>query len=194
MKNSTTTNKYPLPTGKEWFRLPERIKSFESNTTKSYVGLITQTGSHNTVVWNTPLVIGNTYIVGFLQSPDDFSNVGYVENDVPFVATGTTPTSWGQFASGVIEVNPSASPSIEVIENTLGITLTASCRNSTSFFLNSNLPVFLQNKTLLSPAGCKNSYGIAGFGMVRLNDYQLVAPVFSLGITEPFTVEIKVYN
>jgi hypothetical protein len=41
-----------------------------------------------------PLVVGNKYWIGGLQEGDDFSNVGFVTNGVPFISTGTTPTIW----------------------------------------------------------------------------------------------------
>ena len=40
------------------------------------------------------LEIGSTYVISYLEPGDDFSNVGYVSEEVPFVATGTTPTTW----------------------------------------------------------------------------------------------------
>lgn len=40
------------------------------------------------------LVKGESYVIESLNGSDDFSNVGFVEVGVPFVATGTTPTNW----------------------------------------------------------------------------------------------------
>lgn len=40
------------------------------------------------------LQIGETYRIEELQLGDDFSNVGYVSDGVPFIATNTTPTTW----------------------------------------------------------------------------------------------------
>lgn len=40
------------------------------------------------------LTIGKTYIVSSFEFGDDFSNVGYVSEGVPFIATNTTPTTW----------------------------------------------------------------------------------------------------
>lgn len=41
------------------------------------------------------LTIGKTYIISILEVGDDFSNVGFVSEKTPFVATNTTPTNWG---------------------------------------------------------------------------------------------------
>lgn len=38
--------------------------------------------------------VGKVYIVDDLKSGDNFSNIGFVSVGVPFLCTGTTPTSW----------------------------------------------------------------------------------------------------
>lgn len=38
--------------------------------------------------------IGNTYLVQTLNVGDDFTNIGHVSENSPFIATGTTPTAW----------------------------------------------------------------------------------------------------
>lgn len=40
------------------------------------------------------LVIGKEYIIDNLNISDNFSNIGYEEEGVPFIATGTTPLIW----------------------------------------------------------------------------------------------------
>lgn len=197
MKNSTTTNRYPLPKDKIWTRLPERVQALEDNSPnyKLFVGLYTQIGTYPTIITGEPLVIGTTYTVGYLYAGDDFSNVGYVADDVPFIATGTTPTTWAN-GSTVKEIISSVFPVITPIENTLGITLTTSFRASNTFFLNSNLPVFLENKTFLSPGGSVSNDGLmlGGTGLSLLNSSTLISPSFSLGNMKPFVFEIRVYN
>jgi hypothetical protein len=197
MKNSVTTNKYPLPKDKIWTRLPERVQALEDNAPnyKSFVGLFTQIGTYPTIISGEPLVIGNTYMVQFLNTGDDFSNVGYVADEVPFIATGTTPTAWTN-GSTVREIISSVLPVITTIENTLGITLTPSFKSSSMFFLNSNLPVFLENRTFLSPYGSISNDGLmfGGLGFSLVNSSTLISPSFSLGNTKPFVFEIRVYN
>ena len=50
MKNSTTTNKFPLPKDKIWTRLPDRVQVLEdskvSPTYKVYTALVTQSGTN----------------------------------------------------------------------------------------------------------------------------------------------------
>lgn len=45
------------------------------------------------------LIIGEEYIIEQLEFGDDFSNVGYVEDGTPFIATGTTPNDWSSFTT-----------------------------------------------------------------------------------------------
>ena len=40
------------------------------------------------------LVVGREYVIAQQEGGDNFSNVGYVADGIPFIATGTTPTSW----------------------------------------------------------------------------------------------------
>ena len=42
------------------------------------------------------LIVGNTYRIDSLSNTDDFSNVGFVQTGIPFIATGTTPTAWSE--------------------------------------------------------------------------------------------------
>lgn len=197
MKNSTTTNKYPLSKDKIWTRLPERVQALEDNSPnyKSFVGLYTQTGAYPTITTGEPLVIGTTYIVAYLSTGDDFSNVGYVADEVPFIATGTTPTTWTN-GSTVREIISSVFPVITPIENTLGITLTTSFKSNSTFLVNINLPVLLENKTFVSPSGIISNDGLmmGGAGFTILNSSTLVSPSFSIGAMKPIVFEIRVYN
>jgi hypothetical protein len=129
--------KFPLPKGKEWFRLPERVSALEGSQEptaptapyKVYTALLTQSGGDDplganggTAAGNYPeLVIGRTYyIADNFQLECDFTNVGAPNNNVGtyFVATGTTPASWGTY--GLLEFNTGA-PVVTVLENTIGI-------------------------------------------------------------------------
>jgi hypothetical protein len=164
---------------------------------KVYTALVTQVGTYPDVISDTPLVIGSTYVVYYLAPGDDFSNVGYVATNVAFVATGTTPTTWTN-GSQIAEIISSVFPTFEVVENTLGITLTSSYINLNSFSLNSDLPVFLQNKTVCSPYGfLDNNDASQSKGISRLNDSTIILGQMSpLGSYSdyPYPIEIKVYN
>jgi len=60
---------------------------------KSYVALLSQTTTSISPSALT-LEVGKTYCILDLKVGDDFSNVGYVSNGVPFVATDDTPNVW----------------------------------------------------------------------------------------------------
>jgi len=89
-----------------------------------YTALLTQTGEGNNpnAVSDTPLLPGVTYeIIDNDSGTVDFTNVGAPNNTVGtrFVATGTTPTSWGDNLSGQLQYDSSA-PTVVVLENTIG--------------------------------------------------------------------------
>ena len=47
-----------------------------------------------TTITDGELVIGESYLIAELNGSDDFTNVGFVETGVVFVATDTTPNDW----------------------------------------------------------------------------------------------------
>lgn len=87
-------------------------------TYKVYTALLTQNGGDNFLnLTGGELTIGVTYFIQLLEGAD-FSNVGgsNVEGTY-FIATGTTPNSWGD--GGQLEYNTGA-PVVTVLENTIG--------------------------------------------------------------------------
>ena len=87
-------------------------------TYKVYTALLTQSGGSSFAnLTSGDLTIGVTYLIQLLEGAD-FSNVGgsNVEGEY-FVATGTTPNSWG--TGGQLEYNTGA-PVVTVLENTIG--------------------------------------------------------------------------
>jgi hypothetical protein len=87
---------------------------------KVYTALLTQSGEDNQeTLIDAPLTIGVTYKIGDQAGGTwDFTNVGAPNNDINtyFVATGTTPNSWG---NGTLIYN-SGAPVVTVLENTIG--------------------------------------------------------------------------
>ena len=88
---------------------------------KVYTALLTQNGVDNLeTLIDEPLTVGVTYKIGDQAGGTwDFTNVGAPNNDIDtyFVATGTTPNSWG---NGTLIYNTGA-PVVTVLENTIGI-------------------------------------------------------------------------
>jgi len=97
------------------------------------------------------LVVGKTYLITELNpggmGTDDFTNVGYVTQNIPFVATGTTPTEW---LAGTIVYNLTDSPiTATVIQNTYSTTLTWSypCTITSTGEFTTNKTFVLPNPT-----------------------------------------------
>ena len=88
-----------------------------------YTALLTQTGaSSSNAVIDLPLLPGTTYYITDNDGDTaDFTNVGAPNNNIGtyFVATGTTPTSWGVNLLGQL-LYDSGAPTVTVLENTIG--------------------------------------------------------------------------
>lgn len=90
---------------------------------KVFTALLTQSGGDNPDGdSNFPLVIGRTYqIVNPIPEYilGDFTNVGAPNNEIGtyFIATGTTPNSWGENISLLFNTG---APVATVLENTIG--------------------------------------------------------------------------
>jgi hypothetical protein len=91
---------------------------------KVYTALLTQSGgsSSQALYEGDALTIGCTYnIEGNDNNTADFTNVGAPNNNegTYFVATGTTPNSWGENDDAELTYNTGA-PIATVLENTIG--------------------------------------------------------------------------
>ena len=93
---------------------------------KVYTALLTQSGGDNFINNSTDstelFIIGVTYYIDENNSPTaDFTNIGAPNNQVGtyFVATGTTPNSWGNGEYVNLRYNQGA-PVVTVLENTIG--------------------------------------------------------------------------
>jgi hypothetical protein len=87
---------------------------------KVYTALLTQSGGDDfqEFVGSGTLTVGVTYLISDNATNPDFTNVGAPNNDVGtyFVATGTTPNSWGEATLGY----NTGAPVVTVLENTIG--------------------------------------------------------------------------
>jgi hypothetical protein len=87
---------------------------------KVYTALLTQSGVTSTYnIGAGILSIGVTYTIQDTYGDADFTNVGAPNNNIgtSFVATGTTPNSWG--SNGTLGYDEGA-PVVTVLENTIG--------------------------------------------------------------------------
>lgn len=95
-----------------------------TSTYKVYTALLTQSGGDNlmSLASGESLVIGVTYLIDNNNGGTaDFTNVGAPNNNIGtyFVATGTTPNSWGDTLLAELVYNTGA-PVVTVLENTIG--------------------------------------------------------------------------
>ncbi len=94
---------------------------------KVYTALVTQSGGDDPMTIDAgTLTIGVTYYIQEDSPGMDFTNVGAPNNiageSTYFVATGTTPASWGSnedTGNGTLAYNAGA-PTVTVLENTIG--------------------------------------------------------------------------
>jgi hypothetical protein len=169
---------------------------------KVYTALLTQSGGddplgENGGIWagNYPeLVIGRTYyIADNFQLESDFTNVGAPNNNVGtyFVATGTTPASWGTY--GLLQYNTGA-PVVKVLENTIGNVWFTYNREG-MYGINSG-GLFFENKSwsinvLISQASIYSFLEWRSFNEFRIETIN-GTPQNKLLLNTP--IEIRVYN
>ena len=120
---------------------------------KVYTALVTQSGSDDPLSIDTgSLTIGVTYYINNNSPGMDFTNVGAPNNiageSTYFVATGTTPASWGSnegTSNGTLSYN-TAAPTVTVLENTIG-NIWFGYNDVGSYIMNSN-SLFTENTTV----------------------------------------------
>jgi hypothetical protein len=114
-----------------------------------FTALLTQTGGDSpTLVIDLPLVPGITYeIIDNDGSTADFTNVGAPNNNVGtfFVATGSTPNSWGDNLLGQLQFNAGA-PVATILENTIG-NIWFTYDNQGIYKINNDSNLFIVDKT-----------------------------------------------
>lgn len=92
------------------------------------------------------LVVGTEYVIAQVEPGDDFSNVGYVSDGVPFIATGTTPTAWTNNTQVQYYIGD-----IVIIYNDVDSNLEITTEVESGVYTNTKFSItngkFLQNKT-----------------------------------------------
>lgn len=131
-----------------WNRLPEylaetnqQVQTLEISNT--IVGYSTR---ENVTINSGLLVVGKEYMVSQQEPGDNFSNVGYVSDGIPFIATASTPTVWTNNSYVVYYTGD-----IMVIYNDLDPALTVTTGVSSGQFGKTTFTItngkFLQTKT-----------------------------------------------
>ena len=163
---------------------------------KVYTALLTQSGGDDmSSIYSGVLTVGKTYTI--LDMTDgSFTNVGAPNNNIgtSFVATGTTPNSYG---GAILSYNTGA-PVATVLENTIGnIWFTYNGVGIYEIFTNGLLPV---NKTTFFISNIIND--VATSSIIEGKTYDgnsVVISSFANGIISNdlllnTPIEIRVYN
>lgn len=211
---------YPLPSKISWWRLPEwldklttRVEVLEdapapptpSTDYKLYTALLTQSGDDNPdSTYSGDLVIGRTYQIFDLGGAAgyDFTNVGAPNNNINtwFVATGTTPNSWG---TNVCLNYNSGAPVVTVLENSIGdiwftyVDIGLYKCLSNGLFNSSTIVNNIPNQYVI---GAGTMYNFGGYSLgennqVFISSHENFDPANDLyGSYAQNTIEIRVYN
>mgnify|MGYP000420368703 CR=1 FL=1 len=194
--NTTYSGSAALKAMNDWYTMDDVTNTVRPY--KVYTALLTQNGGDNVLNINgSPLTIGITYQIDDSSGGADYTNVGAPSNDngIYFVATGTTPNSWG--TGGGLNYNTGA-PIATVLENTIGnVWFTFS--NDGEYYANSN-DLFVNNKTATF-GGYYDSDLAVGFRF-NIPGYDYPSSIFfrtndgvpTNGYLQNTTIEIRVYN
>lgn len=170
---------------------------------KVYTALLTQSGKDDILnISGGNLTIGVTYYIDD-SGGGDFTNVGAPNNDFGtyFVATGTTPNSWGTLANLLYNTG---APVVTVLENTIG-DIWFSYNGFGSYFIQSYDNTFIPEKTF-SLIGTPNDitsvpgvFEIFSTTTLGINDaMQLLSFDMSSTLVDgqlyKTSIEIRVYN
>jgi hypothetical protein len=168
---------------------------------KVYTALLTQTGGSSfDLAIDVSLVTGITYeIIDNDDGTANFTNVG-APNNTPgtfFVATGTTPNSWGNNLLGQLRYD-SGAPVVTVLENTIG-NIWFTYTDAGEYKCNSD-GLFTSGKTLifLGPGRYTTGVTILGTtigGTSSITIYSRNTSNIGVnGLISSVPVEIRVYN
>lgn len=168
---------------------------------KSYVAIVTQSGLTSIFTVSSGIITpGRTYqITANAGLAANFINVGAANNNVGtyFVATGTTPTSWG--TNGTLSWD-NATPRVIVLENTIG-TIWWTYNSLGNFSINSfgkfSIPVTWFNSVILLGDNGPTNRGIItnpGDSNVLTVKTESSAGVPASGILYFTPIEIRVYD
>jgi hypothetical protein len=170
---------------------------------KVYTALLNQSGGSEILgLSGGDLTIGVTYLISTSIGNPDWTNVGAPNNDVGtyFVATGTTPNSWGTPGESELIYNTGA-PTVIVLENTIG-NVWFDYSNTGQYSVNSD-SLFMSGKTYLSITDNIDIAGPSNFRISYLYDsdtslviitYNPVSDTGGNGRLANTSMEIRVYN
>jgi len=191
--NTTYSGSAALKAMQQWYTMED-----VTNTVRPYkvfTALLTQSGGDDTLYINgdeaIPLTIGVTYTI-VDNTGLDVTNVGAPNNNIgtSFVATGTTPNSWGNIVDGwsILTYNTGA-PVATVLENTIG-NVWFTYIGTGNYLVNSD-GLFITNKTYIDFGGF---YGGENWISIYGNSSIIELVGSNDNILQNTPIEIRVYN
>lgn len=127
------------------------------------------------------LIVGKRYVIynGDLQAGDDFTNVGFVTQGVPFEATGTTPTVWTNGTSVATLI-----AEIFEFKNTTDTTFTAIINPDSSVIVTFNDAIFLDVNKIFIPSLGNGSWELIDDSNIKFNN------LLVLNSLNPIVIEV----
>lgn len=175
---------------------------------KVFTALVSQSGNDNSQTIDTGLLtIGVSYRIDVLSPGMDFTNVGAPNNNINtyFIATGTTPASWGSnegIGNETLRYNLGAPTVVLLLENTIG-NVWFTYQTDGYYFINSdNLFTLYKTVSINDQTVCYDA-GSGEFYSLRINaDGPSIIGMFTkddtnLDVNSRLTdklIEIRVYN
>lgn len=192
----------PLSSIKELIVPPAPVAPY-----KVYTALVTQSGGENTQYIDIgSLTIGVTYQITNLSPGMDFTNVGAPNNEINtyFVATGTTPASWGSnegIGNETLRYNLGA-PTVTVLENTIGNVWFTFITNGYYSINSDNLFTLYKTVSLNDQTRCYDASSGEFYNLMINADGPSLMQMFTKddenadvnGRLASKTIEIRVYN
>ena len=201
--NTTYSGSAALKAMQQWYTMQDVIDTVGGGggTYQVFTALLNQTGnsSPNSQA-DGSLVIGRTYYINTNNNGGNFLNVGAPSNDVGtyFIATGTTPTSWGATPGNLSNINlifDSGTPIATVLENTIGNVYFIYDADGYYYLLSDGL--FTNDKTAILGGFVNTDTGVF-VNFKRLSDAEILIssgdPTPANGYLQDLTIEIRVYN
>lgn len=105
-------------TDKGWLLTATGVNNYIMNNSVPYISYSAILNQTNTELYpGDTIVIGKEYQIFEIFGTDDFSNIGFVNTDTPFIATGNSPTLWE--STPIIDCENSH-PTHQVLSNQIG--------------------------------------------------------------------------
>lgn len=136
------------------------------------------------------LEIGKEYVIDRLEVGDDFSNVGYVNEGVSFIATGTSPLNWTNFSEAIDIID--SQPEITILENTTNETFDWTYDYTTGVVCKVSNNALVEDKTVIYTGNYMN-LSLVPTHFYRVDTETIEDKSISLFQLQGFSIEVRIY-